>query len=120
MRKSLHILALTLVLFTVSLSAMAAEPSGAPAGVVNINTAEASQLALLPRIGEKAAQRIIDYRTEHGPFKKATDLMQVKGIGAKTFEGLSQYVTVEGKTTLSSKVRSRKAAVKKPATSAND
>jgi hypothetical protein len=43
--------------------------------------------------------------------------MQVKGVGAKTFDGLSAYVAVEGKTTLSSKVRSpRKAAAKKSAT----
>lgn len=121
MRKSLHILALTLVVLSISMSAIAAEPAGdaAPAGVVNINTAEASQLALLPRVGEKAAQRIIDYRTEHGPFKKATDLMQVKGIGAKTFEGMSAYVAVDGKTTLTSKVRSPRKAVKKPTSAAN-
>src|SRR5688572_32855366 len=106
MRKSLHILALTLVLLSVSAAAMAAETSSAPTGVVNINTADASQLALLPRIGEKAAQRIIEYRTEHGPFKKVTDLMQVKGVGAKTFDGLSAYVAVDGKTTLSGKIRS--------------
>jgi competence ComEA-like helix-hairpin-helix protein len=118
MRKSLHILALTLVLLSLSTVAMAAEPSSAPAGVVNVNTADASQLALLPRIGEKVAQRIIEYRTEHGPFKKATDLMQVKGIGAKTFEGLSAYVAIDGKSTLSSKVRSpRKASAKKQPTS---
>ncbi len=122
MRKSLHIFTLTLVMLSVSLAAIAAEPAGdGPTGVVNVNTAEASQLTLLPRIGEKVAQRIIEYRTEHGPFKKATDLMQVKGIGAKTFEGLSDYVTIEGKSTLSSKVRSpRKASAKKPAPAASN
>lgn len=120
MRKALHVVALTLVMLSLSAAAIAAEPSGAPAGVVNINTAEASQLSLLPRIGEKAAQRIIDYRTEHGPFKKATDLMQVKGIGAKTFAGLSPYIAVEGKTTLSGKVRSPRKAVKKPTTSTSN
>ncbi|MFL6247242.1 MAG: ComEA family DNA-binding protein [Thermoanaerobaculia bacterium] len=120
MRKSLHILALTLVLLSVSAAAMAAEPAGAAAGVINVNTAEASQLALLPRVGEKVAQRIIEYRTEHGPFKKATDLMQVKGIGAKTFEGLSDYVAVEGKSTLSTKVKSPRKAAKKPATPASN
>jgi len=122
MRKSLHIFTLAIILLSVSAVAMAAETSGsAPSGVVNINTADASQLSLLPRIGEKAAQRIIEYRTEHGPFKKATDLMQVKGIGAKTFEGLSAYVAVEGKTNLSGKVRSpRKAAAKKPTSTASN
>jgi competence ComEA-like helix-hairpin-helix protein len=117
MRKSLHIFTLAIVLLSITTVAMAAEPAGSSSGIVNINTADASQLALLPRIGEKVAQRIIEYRTEHGPFKKTTDLMQVKGVGAKTFDGLSAYVAVEGKTTLSSKVRSpRKAAAKKSAT----
>ena len=121
MRKSLHIFTLALVLLSLSTVAFAAEPGNMPSGVVNINTADASQLALLPRIGEKAAQRIIEYRTEHGPFKKATDLMQVKGIGAKTFEGLSSYVAVDGKTTLSGKIRSpRKAASKKPTSPASN
>lgn len=120
MRKSLHVLALTLVLLSVSAAAMAAEPSSAPTGTVNVNTADASQLALLPRVGEKVAQRIIEYRTEHGPFKKTTDLMQVKGIGAKTYEGLSAYVAVDGKTTLSGKVRSQRKSTKKPASPASN
>lgn len=122
MRKSLHIFTLTLVMLSISLAAIAAEPAGdGPTGAVNINTAEASQLMLLPRIGEKVAQRIIEYRTEHGPFKKTTDLMQVKGIGAKTFEGLSSYVSVEGKNTLSGKVRTaRKPSAKKPAPAASN
>lgn len=121
MRKSLHIFTLALVLLSVSAAAMAAEPASAPTGVVNINSGDATQLALLPRIGEKAAQRIIEYRTEHGPFKKATDLMQVKGVGAKTFEGLSAYIAVEGKTTLSSKVHlARKPSAKKPATTTSE
>jgi competence ComEA-like helix-hairpin-helix protein len=120
MRKSLHIFTLAIVLLSLSTLAFAAEPAAA-SGVVNINSADASQLALLPRVGEKAAQRIIEYRTEHGPFKKATDLMQVKGIGAKTFEGLSSYVAVDGKTTLSGKVRSpRKPSSKKPTTPASN
>lgn len=120
MRKSLHILALTLVLLSVSAAAMAAEPSSAPTGVVNINSADAAQLSLLPRVGEKVAQRIIEYRTEHGPFKKTTDLMQVKGIGAKTFEGMSPYVAVEGKSTLSGKVRSARKSPKKPTPTASN
>jgi len=124
MRKSLPILVLTLIVAAMASTTFAAdaEPAGdASAGVVNINTADASQLSLLPRVGEKAAQRIIEYRTENGPFKKTSDLMQVKGIGAKTFEGLSAYVSVEGKTTLSSKIKSpRKPRAKKPATAASN
>ena len=108
MRKSLHIFILALAIAAMSTVAFADAEGAAVSGVVNINSADASQLALLPRVGPKAAERIIAYRTEHGPFKKTSDLMQVKGIGAKTFEGLSQYVSVEGKTTLSSKVHGPK------------
>lgn len=117
MRKSLPVFVLGLLLLTLSNTVYAdAAPTQSPAGVVNINTADASQLELLPRIGEKGAQRIIEYRTQHGPFKKASDLMQVKGVGAKTFELLSPYIAVEGKTTLTAKIsgprRARKAAAK--------
>lgn len=115
MRKSLHILTFALLLALSTVAMADAETGGsAPSGVVNINTASASELALLPRVGEKAAQRIIDYRQEHGPFKKPADLMQVKGVGAKTFELMQSYLTVSGATTLSTKVKSpRKPRAKK-------
>lgn len=124
MRKSLHILTLSLIVLTFASAAFAdAEPAGdsSPAGVVNINTADAAQLALLPRVGESTAARIIEYRTEHGPFKKTSELMQVKGIGAKTFENLSAHITVEGRTTLTSKIKlSRQPRATRPtATAAN-
>jgi competence protein ComEA len=76
---ALVVLSLTTPMF----AADAAAPAAAPAGVVNINSADVAQLSLLPRVGEKAAQRIVDYRKEHGNFKKTSDLMQVKGFGAK-------------------------------------
>jgi competence protein ComEA len=118
MRKSLHIVTLALVLAAVSMTALA---DVAPSGVVNINSADASQLSLLPRVGAKAAERIIAYRTEHGPFKKSTDLMQVKGFGAKTYERVAQYISVDGKTTLSSKIQSpRKPRAKKPTATASN
>ena len=109
MRKSLPIFIAVLLLTSVAGAVLAddsATPSAASEGVVNINTADVAQLSLLPRVGEKAAQRIVDYRTAHGPFKKATDLMQVKGFGSKSFERLSTYIVLEGKTTLTQKVRS--------------
>jgi competence protein ComEA len=123
MRKSLQIITLALVVAAMSAAAFAddAAPVSSVSGVVNLNSADASQLALLPRVGPKAAERIIAYRTEHGPFKKTSDLMQVKGIGAKTFERLSQYVSVEGKTTLTSKISSpRKPRAKKPTATASN
>jgi competence protein ComEA len=114
--KSLKVLVLTLIVAAIAIPSFAGEPAAAPAsaGVVNINTADAAQLAFLPRVGEKAAQRIVEYRGEHGAFKKTSDLMQVKGFGAKTFELVSPYITVEGKTTLSSDIKSpRKPRAKK-------
>lgn len=122
MRKSLPIFTLALVLMALSTAAFAdAETAAAPSGVVNINSADASQLSLLPRVGPKAAERIIEYRTQNGPFKKASDLMQVKGIGAKTFERLAPHIVVDGKTTLSSKIRSpRKPRAKKPTATASN
>lgn len=105
MRKSLIAIATTFILLSVASLAIAdeASSSGSTRPVININSADAAQFALLPRIGVKAGERIVAYRTENGPFKKTTDLMQVKGVGDKTFELLSPYLAVEGKTTLVSK-----------------
>lgn len=75
---------------------------------VNVNTADASQLALLPRVGPSVAQKIIDFRKENGPFKSAEDLMLVQGIGEKTFQLLKPYVAVSGETTLKEKVKASK------------
>jgi competence protein ComEA len=108
MRKSLHavLAAIIVAIFTSAAFAADAQASAAPSGVVNINTADAAQLSLLPRVGAKAAERIVDYRKEHGAFKKTTDLMQVRGFGEKSFERLSSYVTVSGATTLTAKIKS--------------
>jgi comEA protein len=109
MRKSLNFLLIAVLSFTLGATALMADAAtpAAPAssGVVNINTADVTQLSLLPRIGAKVAQRIVDYRKEHGAFKAVTDLMQVKGIGDKSFERLSPYLTIDGKTTLTEKIQ---------------
>lgn len=109
MRKSLNAILMTLTLAIAAVApTFAADAPAASAqqnSVVNINTAETAQLALLPRIGPKAAARIVEYRKANGgSFKKATDLMQVKGVGEKTFELLRPYVALDGKTTLTTKV----------------
>ena len=124
MRKSHSIFLLSLVLVsTICAGAFAADTqSAAPAGVVNINTADAAQISYLPRVGAKAAQRVVEYRTQNGPFHKTTDLMQVTGFGDKTFERLNPYITVEGKTTLTAKVhgaRKPRASRKSPSSTAS-
>jgi len=78
---------------------------GADKKVVNINNADAAQLALLPRVGPSVAGRIVDYRKQNGAFKKAEDLMLVQGIGEKTFELIKPYVATAGETTLREKVK---------------
>lgn len=63
-------------------------------GKVNLNTASVSQLEALPGIGEVLAQRIFDYRTQHGPFRNVRDLLKVEGIGQKKFDSIKDHVTV--------------------------
>lgn len=65
-----------------------------PAGPININTASQEDLETLPGIGPSKAAAIIEYRQQHGPFARIEDLQEVKGIGPKTFEALSDKVTV--------------------------
>lgn len=74
---------------------------------VNINQASAKELVNLPRIGAKAADKIVEYRQAHGSFGKVEDLMEVKGIGEKLFTQLKPWVTLSGPTTLAEKVSSK-------------
>jgi|GEM_PF-2869547 len=61
---------------------------------VNINTATAEELAKLPHVGAKAAQRIVEYRTAHTTFKSVDELRNVKGIGPKVLDGIRPYATL--------------------------
>jgi competence protein ComEA len=72
----------------------AAPKAAAPAAVVNLNTASAAQLESLPGIGPKTALRIVEYREKNGSFKKIEELMNVKGIGEKSFLKLKSRITV--------------------------
>ena len=75
----------------------AADPSAsgsASGGLVDINTATATQLDALPGIGPALAQRIIDYRTQHGAFRSVNQLEQVPGIGDSKFADIKDLVTI--------------------------
>jgi len=80
--------------------------SAAASGTVNVNTASAEQIALLPRVGLKAARRIVDYRKSNGNFKRIEDVMEVKGVGEKLFVTLRPHLSVSGPTTLTAKIKS--------------
>jgi len=68
--------------------------SASAGGKININTAGAAELDKLPGVGPALAERIIQYRTEHGSFSRPEDLKNVSGIGVKTYEKMAAQVTV--------------------------
>lgn len=74
--------------------ASVAGTSGAKSDKININTATATDLTKLDGIGEKRAETIIRYRTEHGSFKSVDDLKNISGIGEKTVAKLKEQVIV--------------------------
>jgi competence protein ComEA len=61
---------------------------------VNINTASIQELQNLPNIGLTKAEAIVNYRQQHGSFKKVEDIQNVAGIGASTFEKIKEFITV--------------------------
>lgn len=79
--------------------AQAADTVERLSGVVNLNTADAEQLQLLPGVGEKRAAAIIDIRSSKGGFKSVEELVEVKGVGAVLLERLRPHLTLSGKTT---------------------
>jgi competence protein ComEA len=61
---------------------------------ININTATVEQLMELDRVGAKYAQRIVEHRERYGPFKTPEAIMDVKGIGEKTWEANKDRIVV--------------------------
>lgn len=99
MTKTKKMLALMVILTVTVLSTVSLYSVEKPAAangnkLVNINTADAGQLENLPRVGPKMAQRILDFRKSNGNFKRAQDLMKVKGIGEKVFAKLQPLITI--------------------------
>ena len=68
---------------------------GQPSTKLNLNAASLADLDALPGIGPVLAQRIVDYRTEHGPFGSVEELAKVEGVSARTVEALRPLVSVE-------------------------
>jgi competence protein ComEA len=97
-----NLVSTALVVTGIAVSVSAAAPAGqAPAGkekppvaIVNINTATTTELQTLPGIGPATATRILEYRQKNGGFKKIEDLMNVRGIGEKSFLKLKPLITI--------------------------
>jgi competence protein ComEA len=100
---------LLLFVFSGAVAAQALGAQDTPAGstgpdaravkpaLVNLNTATAVELEVLPGVGPKVAARIVEYRKTKGPFKKIEELMNVQGIGEKAFLKIRAQITVAGK-----------------------
>lgn len=73
---------------------LAVSPTPNPSKKININTASLSELDNIIGVGPVIAQRIIDYRTGHGPFQKIEDVINVKGIGDATFQKMKDQIAI--------------------------
>jgi len=93
------IIVTVLILFTATVMvyghALAEMKSGPDTAMININEASVTELAGLNGIGKTRAEAIIAYRSEHGKFENVDDMKKVKGVGKKTFEKISNRITVE-------------------------
>lgn len=82
---------------TPSLPTTSTSPSNSPtnsSAKININTASVTELDVLPSIGPVTAQRIIDYRLQHGDFKSIEDIKNVPGLGDAKFDQLKDLITI--------------------------
>jgi len=77
-------------------SAALAQQKGTPSPTekVNLNTASVDQLQTVPGIGPAMAKRILEHRTKNGKFTKVEEILNVKGIGEKSFQKMKDRLTV--------------------------
>ncbi|HKY21482.1 MAG TPA: helix-hairpin-helix domain-containing protein [Vicinamibacterales bacterium] len=102
------VLALAAVLLSLETGSLVAQHAARPpavmsTAVINLNSASAVQIADLPGIGVKTAELIVQYRAKNGPFKKIEEVMNVRGIGEKSFLRIKERITVADRTDTVSK-----------------
>ncbi|HIE93351.1 MAG TPA: helix-hairpin-helix domain-containing protein [Acidobacteria bacterium] len=111
MQRMMWVMALVAVLGVGSATTGSAQQAAAPAGQtatqdpVDLNRATSVQLETLPGVGPRTAERIIEYRRDNGGFEKIEDLMNVRGIGERSFLKLRPLVTVDAATSGASEDR---------------
>ena len=88
-----HVKALCLIVLLALAAAPAAMAMDA-VDTININTATVDQLMQLDRVGQKYAEKIVEYRETVGPFNTPEEIMNVKGIGQKTWEANKERIVV--------------------------
>ena len=89
-KKSLALLSIFAVFVMFSANVYAQEKEK-----VNINTATVKELVQLKGVGNQYAQKIVSYREAEGPFKKPEDIMNVQGVGQKTWEMNKDLIVVD-------------------------
>ena len=97
MTRTITIMFVALALGAASIQAQevaAKAPAVSSGAAVNLNSASVAQLESLPGIGKATAERIVEYRQKNGGFKKIEELMNVRGIGEKSFLTLKPLITV--------------------------
>jgi len=93
MCKKFRLFVIILINFAFCLAVSANQKKG-PIRQVNINTATRTELIQIPKIGEKVADQIVEFRKINGPYKRIEEIMNIKGIGEKTFLSIKPYITV--------------------------
>ena len=90
---------MAVVFISIGLFTFAQAQKKGPVRPIDINTATRTELIQIPGVGEKMADRIVAFRKANGPFKRIEEIMNVRGMGEKTFLSIKRYLTVDDRRT---------------------
>ncbi len=97
MRKIYDFRKVIVIIFLFAFAIAGAVQAGDTTVKIDTNKATVQELSQLKGIGDKTAEKIIEYRTNVGKFTKIEDIMNVKGIGEKKFEAIKDQIYVDSK-----------------------